>query len=87
MNKTYNYIGLAQFFNFFFQMDLERKFQDITSGNTVKISSLEVDRKYPITRAERIVTKFGGPPGEWRWEASHYPSAEFQHNAPSSWTA
>jgi hypothetical protein len=39
-------------------MDLDRKFQDVTSGNTVKISSLEVDRKYPITRAKRIITKF-----------------------------
>jgi hypothetical protein len=40
-------------------MDLDRKFQDVTSGNSVKISSLEVDRKYPITSAQRIVTKFG----------------------------
>jgi hypothetical protein len=36
-------------------MDLDRKFEDVTS---VKISSLEVDRKYLITHAERIVTKF-----------------------------
>jgi hypothetical protein len=39
-------------------MDFDRKFQDATSCQSVKISSLEVDRKYPITRAERIVTKF-----------------------------
>jgi hypothetical protein len=38
-------------------MDLDRKFQDATSYHSVKISSLEVDRKYPITPAERIVTK------------------------------
>jgi hypothetical protein len=40
-------------------MDLVRKFQDATSCHSVKISSLEVDRKYSITRAERIITKFG----------------------------
>jgi hypothetical protein len=41
-----------------FQMDLDRKFQDVTSCHFVRISSLEVDSKYLITRAERIVTKF-----------------------------
>jgi hypothetical protein len=40
-------------------MDLDRKFQDASSCHSVKISSLEVNRKYPITHAERIVTKFG----------------------------
>jgi hypothetical protein len=40
-------------------MDLDRKFQDVSFCHSAKISSLEVDRKYPITRAERIVTKFG----------------------------
>ena len=40
-------------------MDLGRKFQDATSYHFVKISFLEVDRKYSITHAERIVTKFG----------------------------
>jgi hypothetical protein len=39
-------------------MDLDRNFQDVTSGNTIKISSLEVDRIYPTTHSERIVTKF-----------------------------
>jgi hypothetical protein len=40
-------------------MELEWKFQDATSCRSVKIISLEVDRKYPITHAVRIVTKFG----------------------------
>jgi len=40
-------------------MGLDRKFQDATSCHSVKRSSLEVDCKYPITRAERSVTKFG----------------------------
>jgi hypothetical protein len=40
-------------------MDLDRKFQDVTSGNAVKINLLVVDRKYPVTHAESIVTKFG----------------------------
>jgi hypothetical protein len=39
-------------------MDLERKFQETTSYHSVKISSLEVDRKYPITHTQIIVTKF-----------------------------
>jgi hypothetical protein len=39
-------------------MDLDRKFQDVTSFQSVKISSLDVNRIYPITPAERIVTKF-----------------------------
>jgi hypothetical protein len=40
-------------------MDLDRKFQDVSSCHSVKISSLEVDCKYPITHTESIVTKFG----------------------------
>jgi len=40
-------------------MDLTKNIQEVTSCNTIKINSLEVDRKYPIVRAERIVTKFG----------------------------
>jgi hypothetical protein len=43
----------------FFLFYLDRKFQDVTSCQSVKTSSLEVDRKYPITRAEMNVTKFG----------------------------
>ena len=39
-------------------MDLKTKFQAETSCNSVKISALEVERKYPIIRAERIETKF-----------------------------
>jgi putative transposon-encoded protein len=40
-------------------MDLGRKFQDATSCHSVKMSSLKVDRKYPITFTEKTVTKFG----------------------------
>jgi hypothetical protein len=40
-------------------LDLDRKFQEVTCGNTVKISFLEVDRNNTITRPENIVTKFG----------------------------
>jgi hypothetical protein len=40
-------------------MDLTKKFQRVTSYNTVNVSSLDVNRKYPIIHAERIVTKFG----------------------------
>jgi hypothetical protein len=40
-------------------MDLDKKFQDVASCQTANISSLEVHRRYPITRAERVVTKFG----------------------------
>jgi hypothetical protein len=36
-------------------MDIDRKFQDVTSGKNVKITSLEVDRKYPVTYIENIV--------------------------------
>jgi hypothetical protein len=42
-----------------FQMELAKKFQKVTSSSTVNTSSLDVNRKYPINRAERIVTKFG----------------------------
>lgn len=40
-------------------MDLKTKFQAATSCNSVRISALEVERKYPIIRAERVETKFG----------------------------
>jgi len=41
------------------QMELTEKFQEGTSCNTIKINMMEVDRKYPVIKAERIVTKFG----------------------------
>ena len=40
-------------------MELSKQFQKASSSNTIQIGSMEVDRKYPIVRAERAVTKFG----------------------------
>jgi hypothetical protein len=40
-------------------MDLTRKFEEATSNNTVRISALEIDRKYPPRGAQHIVTKYG----------------------------
>jgi len=40
-------------------MDLSRKIQELDSCYNMKLSSLQVDRKYPITFAERISTRFG----------------------------
>jgi hypothetical protein len=40
-------------------MDLKKRFQAATSCSSVKIGDLEVERKYPIIRAERVETKFG----------------------------
>ena len=40
-------------------MDLTRKFQETTFNNTVRISELEIDRKYPIVEARLIDTKYG----------------------------
>jgi len=39
-------------------MELSKKFQMATCY-IVKIDSLEVDRKYPIIKAERVTTRFG----------------------------
>ena len=44
------------------RMDLAQKFEDATasaSSASVNISSLVVNRLYPIVRAKRITTKFG----------------------------
>jgi len=41
------------------QMELARNFQGATMCHSVKIGSLEVGRKYPVTHAEKITTKFG----------------------------
>ena len=41
------------------QMELSKKFQMATSCHVVNIDSLEVDRKYPIVKAERVTTRFG----------------------------
>jgi hypothetical protein len=40
-------------------MDISKRFQEATSTQAVRISSLENDRKYPIVHADRITTKFG----------------------------
>jgi hypothetical protein len=40
-------------------MELSRKIQELDSCYSMKLSSLQVDRKYPITHAEWIGTRFG----------------------------
>jgi hypothetical protein len=40
-------------------MDLSKKFNVATSTAVVRIDKLEVDKKYPIVRAERANTRFG----------------------------
>ena len=40
-------------------MELSRKIQELDSIHSMKLSSLQVDKKYPITHAERIATRFG----------------------------
>jgi len=40
-------------------MELSKKFQEASSFRTIKINSMEVDRKYRIVYAEQVVTKFG----------------------------
>jgi hypothetical protein len=40
-------------------MLLNKKFQEAASSYAVKIKTMEVDREYPIIRAERVNTKFG----------------------------
>jgi hypothetical protein len=41
------------------QMELVRNFQGATICHSVKIGSMEVGRKYPVTHAEKTTTKFG----------------------------
>jgi len=41
------------------QMDLSKKFQKATTCTVIIVNSLEVDRKYRIVHARRIVTKRG----------------------------
>ena len=40
-------------------MDLARKFQEADSCNSVTTIHLQVDCKYPITRAQRVGTRYG----------------------------
>jgi len=39
-------------------MSLSQRFSDVTCG-VVHISSLKVDQKYPIVKAERVKTRYG----------------------------
>jgi hypothetical protein len=39
-------------------MELVRRFEQINTCNTVNIGLLQVDRKYPVVRAERVETKY-----------------------------
>lgn len=43
----------------YLQMELNKKIQEGPSCHAIKISSMEVDGKYPILHAERVITKFG----------------------------
>jgi len=40
-------------------MDLAKRFEEATSCTSVTISSLEINKLYPIVRAKRITTKYG----------------------------
>jgi hypothetical protein len=40
-------------------MDLSRRIQELDFRYSIKLSSLQVDRKYPKTYVERIATRFG----------------------------
>jgi len=41
-------------------MELSRKkIQEVDSCYSMKLSSIQIDRKYPITRVERVATRFG----------------------------
>jgi hypothetical protein len=42
-----------------FQMSLSQRFNDVTCGDIVHISSLEVNHKYPVEKAEKIKTRYG----------------------------
>ena len=44
---------------FVFQMDLKHRFIEADVCDVIKVSEMQVGRKYPITRALRIDTKYG----------------------------
>ena len=44
----------------FFQMDLKHRFSEADVTDVIRVSEMQVGRKYPITRARRIDTKYGG---------------------------
>ena len=41
------------------QMELTQKFKDVASGIAVRIEFLDVDKRYPVLRAEWLKTKYG----------------------------
>ena len=51
------YVGLCS--RFVFQMDLKLRFVEADVCDVIKESEMQVGRKYPITRARRMVTKYG----------------------------
>ena len=42
-------------------MDLKRMFLEAQYCDVIKVDKMVMDRKYPIVRAKRVNTKFGGP--------------------------
>ena len=40
-------------------MELTQKFKDVASGTAVRIEFLDVDKRYPVLRAEWLKTKCG----------------------------
>jgi hypothetical protein len=40
-------------------MELGKKFKEATLCHSVHVSSLEIERKYPIVHTERVYTKYG----------------------------
>jgi hypothetical protein len=50
-----------------FQMSLNKRFEEAAYNQTIKISSMEIDRKYPITHAERLTTVTGHGPCRERY--------------------
>jgi hypothetical protein len=40
-------------------MDLTKKFEEAVAYQSVRISSLDIDRRYEIRSAEKVTTKFG----------------------------
>jgi hypothetical protein len=39
-------------------MDLQKKFQEASSSQVIRVNTMEVNKNYPIVSAERITTKF-----------------------------
>jgi len=52
--------SMESLFTIRLQMDLKRKFLEAEDCDVVKVVQMVMDRKYPIVRAKRVNTKFGG---------------------------